>query len=179
MTPKLVAAPGMHIDDVVRASTLPLRPPPRTTEHGYLQPDEPHSLVVRDATHGLELAPGLFSLVETRLGKVQRLRTSPHLEYVDRHGVVALVRSLEATLERANWTPAQTLDDKALHDSLADARELSAGLWRAEWWCAELQVRRAVDAGSPRAQMMQLQADGHLVTLLLWDEQLLEQAGSW
>lgn len=179
MTPTLVAAPGQHIDEVGRASTLPLRLPADTAEHGFLQADEPHRLIVPDPTRRFELPAGLFSLVETRLGTVQRMRTSPHLEYLDRDAVVALVRSLEKILERAGWTPLQRFDDRALSEALASSRELSAGTWRADWWCAEIQVRRAVDAGSPRAEMMLLDHDGHLVTLLLWDEELLEQASSW
>jgi hypothetical protein len=176
---KLVAAPGMHIDDVVQRSTAALQPPAVTSEHGLMQPEDPHRLVVPDQRRGFELREGLFSLVETRLGTVQRLRSSPHLEYLDTDAAVSLLSSLSTTLARARWTNVQLMDEKALREALAESNEVSAGLWRADWWCIEITVRRAVEAGSTRAQMMQLDHDGYLVTLLLWDEQLLEQADSW
>lgn len=174
--PKLVAAPGMSLREVIAVSTAVLS----TYENdgsGLAQPNGPHRLVLRTPTGDLELPAGLFSLLQTKGPLVYRLRATPHIDHLDHDGALAFADDLIRTLLAAGWKGAGSIDVKRVDEALAGSDRVSAGPWRLKTWDAEIEIRRIVDAGSDLAAILALPGDGFLVTLLVWDEHLAAAAG--
>lgn len=177
-TPALVAAPGMLASEVVALSDVPVRPPRPDVHHGYMQPKDPHRVIVKDERRGFEIPAGLFSLVETRHDKVQRLRATPHIDYVNVEGALDVSRGLVDAMTAAGWEGAPIEVEPARFD-LAKTGFVVLGPWRAGPWVAELSIRRSVEAASEEGRAMELAEDGLLVTLHIWDEELLAEDASW
>ena len=174
--PKLVAAPGMSLREVIASSTAVLS----TYENegsGMAQPNGPHCLVLRAPGGDLELPAGLFSLLQTSGPLVYRLRVTPHIDHLDHDGALAFADELIRSLLKAGWKGANNVDAKAVDDTLAESDRVSAGPWRSRTWQAQIEIRRSVDAGSELAAILALPRDGFLVTLLVWDEHLAAAAG--
>jgi hypothetical protein len=177
-TPALVAAPGMPSSEVLKLSEMALKPPRPNIHHGYIQPKEPHRVVLKDDLHGFEIPPGLFSLVETRYDKVQRLRATPHIDYVGVDDAVAVLQVLSDSLAAAGWK-GPVFDPAPVAEQIRKSGFAVLERWRAGPWVAELNVRRSVLANSTEGREMQLEEDGHLVTLQIWDEDLLAEDEWW
>ena len=174
--PKLVAAPGMSLREVVAASTAVLS----TYENegsGMAQPNGLHRLVLRAPGGDLALPAGLFSLLQTKGPLVYRLRATPHIDHLDHDGALAFADELIRRLLAAEWQGAGNIDAKVVDEALAQADRASAGPWRLRTWEAAIEIRRIVDAGSELAAILALPGDGFLVTLLVWDEHLAAAAG--
>ena len=77
--PRLVAAPGMSLREVIASSTA-LLSTYVNEGRGLAQPDGPHRLVLRAPAGDLELPTGLFSLLQTSGPLVYRLRVTPHVD---------------------------------------------------------------------------------------------------
>ena len=175
--PKLVAAPGMTLREVVAASTAALSTYEKEGT-GLAQPAAgPHRLVLRASGRDLELPAGLFSLLQTSGPLVYRLRVTPHIDHLEHDGALAFADELIQTLLGAEWKGAGHVDAKAFADALVDGDRFSAGPWRLRTWAAELEIRRIVRGGTELAEILELPGDGFLVTLMIWDEHLAVAAG--
>jgi hypothetical protein len=174
--PRLVAAPGMTLREVIASSTAALS----TYENegrGLAQPDGPHHLVLHALGGDLELPAGLFSLLQTSGPLVYRLRVTPHIDHLDHDGALAFADVLIQSLLAAGWKGAASIDAKVVDEVLAIADRISAGPWQLRTWTAEIEIRRIVRGGTELAEVLELPGDGFLATLLIWDEHLAAAAG--
>lgn len=174
--PRLVAAPGMTLREVIAASTAALSTYEKDGR-GLAQPDGPHRLVLRAPGGDLELPAGLFSLLQTSGPLVYRLRVSPHIDHLDHDGAVAFADELIQMLLAAGWKGAGNIDAKAVDDALVDVDRVGAGPWHLRTWTAEIELRCIVRGGTELAEILELPGDGFLVTLVVWDEHLAAAAG--
>lgn len=175
-SPKLVAAPGMSLREVIASSTATLSTHEKDGR-GLAQPVGPHRLVLRAPGGDLELPAGLFSLLQTSGPLVYRLRATPHIDHLDHDGALAFADEVIRSLLAAGWKGAGNIDAKAVDDALVDGDCVSAGPWHLRTWTAEIELRRIVRGGTELAEILELHGDGFLVTLLVWDEHLATAAG--
>jgi hypothetical protein len=164
--PMVIAAPGMTLAEVAAASTAALELPPKNAERGFMQADGPHRLAIPHPKLGFELPAGLFTLVEARNDVVHTVRSSPHLDYVDRDEAVALARWLEKGLLSLGWERVHPDHDGALEPDLGEGETVAATAL-GDGWRADLQLRRVHEAGSSSARFLQLEGEGWLVTLVV------------
>ena len=168
----LVAAPRMKASAAAAYSSASFKMPADDAALGFIQPKGPHRFVLRDDDVGFETPAGLFSVVEVRRGVIFRVRTTPHLQHLERNEAVALCHRLEADMIDAGWKPLSPLDKDALVAEMKQHRELVAGQWTAGELAAEIRVKRVINEGDLQAEVLGMTADGFLVTLMIWDESL-------
>ena len=170
--PVLAAAPRMTLEQVERVSTVAFKMPPKG-RRAAVQPRDPHHFRLEDPQHGFETPATIFSVVEARDGTVTRARVSPHLDYLKLDDAVVLVRELSERFDKAQWVVLRLKSDQSIRKDLVKSNEIVAGKWEASTWVMELRVKRAIEAGSDEAALLQFDEDSYLVTLVIWDDELL------
>lgn len=175
--PILEAAPGMPAHLVKKASTATLNAPDPSRRLAILQPPEAHAFRLRcsdDTT--LDVGDSLFTVIELRHGTAYRILSTTQLDYLDRPRALdhadALIDKLEAVgfvhTERLAHEASQELAEHDEHVRIAEhTAPFGSGSWHAETW-----LRTTVRKGSKTAELLQLQDDACLVSLVVYDEAL-------
>jgi hypothetical protein len=167
----------MTLSEVASRSSLPCRPWTDGDGRGLVQPTDPHRVLLRDQVRGFELPAGLFTVLELDQKVVVRMLVTPQLGYLDGAGTLELLQSLAETLASRGWIRIQERGRTYLVARLPRAVEERVGLWRHGSWVAELRVRRAIEAGTPQARMLDCKGNAYLVTFVLWDEKKIDRLG--
>jgi hypothetical protein len=180
--PVLVAAPNMTFDAVALASTALLAPPIERDDGGWIsQPQGKHAFRLTHPTLGFELMPSLFSLIEASGRLVWRVRSTPHLRYATFAEAFEIVEVLGEKFVAASWEPRSTRERGWLERRFRRGTSLVARVYgpmpdireKAEprpSWRIEVEMRKAVDAGSVRAASLGVEGDAFLVTAVLANE---------
>jgi hypothetical protein len=178
----LVAAPSMTFDAVVDASTVELAPPTERDDGGWLaQPQGKHAFRLAHPTLGFELMPSLFSLIEASGKLVWRVRSTPQLRYATFAEAFEIVEALHEKFVAAGWESRARKERAWLERRFRRGTSMVAGVYgpmpdireAAEprpSWRIDVEMRKAIGAGSARAASLRLPGDAFLVTAVLANE---------
>jgi len=151
----------------------------RTRRRGLIQPAGAHCVHMQLQAQDqlLELPQSLFSLVELRFGVVVRVRTTLHDDHLPPDAAFALIHDTDQRLGALGFDRAgDELSDATILKQLDATERARASRWCAPWgsgtWRAELWLKRVVRAGTELADVMEVENDACLVTLVVWDEAL-------
>jgi hypothetical protein len=156
----------MSLDQVAAGTTIALKLPPRDADPGLVQPSVPHQLSIPHPEHGLELPPGLFTLIDAREHVVRIIRSSPHIDYVTPAQATRLLREIDDHMRQRGWRRLSPRDDAPLSPTLEDRDTVFAVLMGGDW-TTELRARIVHRATSESGRHLQLEDDGCLVTLVV------------
>ncbi|HEX4405610.1 MAG TPA: hypothetical protein VGM56_04495 [Byssovorax sp.] len=178
--PTLVVAPGSSFADIVTASDVVLTAPESLDGAWRVQPQGKHRVRLDHPKIGFTLPPTVYSLVEAKK-TVTRIRSTPQLGYLDLEGALALVQSLHGLFVDAGWESRRRYPNARVEWMFGSRSEVLVGTWRplpdirkiadpTAGYRVDVEVRRAVDAGTAEAKGLGLDGAGFLVTALVSDE---------
>lgn len=177
LEPWAVAAPGMMVREVHRASGVVMRLPAVTEPFAVLQPKEAHRVrVPLEGDRVLELEAGLFTIIDVRHGTVARLLATPQLSHASIVQAIDRCQYLTGRLQDLGFVLREQLDANEIHNITSEHERarvaaftapFGSGCWRADIWIAV-----AARAHSKLADMLRLSGHGCLVSVDIWDEAL-------
>ena len=176
----VVAGPGMSAGAVSQASTIDVDVKAlRTRRLGLIQPHGEHQMHIKleEKDELLELPQSLFSLVELRFGTVVRVRSALHDEHRTPADGLALAHEFAERLAQLGFESAsEEISDAAVLKQLDAHDRAQASGWCGPWGSAalraEVSIKRTVEAGTQLAEVMEMDHDGCVVSLVVWDDAL-------
>jgi hypothetical protein len=170
----LVAAPGMKSREIARLSTVSFDLPDDGDDRGLIQPSDPCAVRIDHAEHGFEVPPGRFTLVDVNRGTASRITATPQLDYTGLADTIEVVRVVATAVEAARWEWLQSPDYDVLPAELPKRKgEVILGEWKLGGWMCELRCYQALEVGSDEARIAGMADGGWLVTVIVWDRELL------
>lgn len=166
--PKLIAFPTMTIEALLASSEARIMPPP-SGEMAYLQPDGPHTWVLRAGEKDIAFPPGRFTSIETSQGRVVRIQSNPQMAYLGPAQAVARMAEVREQLTLAGFLEADTSPDDKLEREIRQSGGVRACRFRAAEWLGEVRAERAIEAGSEVGRALELTEDACLVKIMIWD----------
>ena len=177
--PRLVAGPGMTLDEVKTLSSVHMGTFESSDGRGLTQPDEPHTVLLHGLGPDVKIPEGRFTVVSTVRGPrgatVEGMVMTPVLDHLSYDDALALADVLGARFLAAGWTVkrrwarSDTLGAMKGPDRASGASVvfLAFGHWR-----TLVELTRAADGDSELGGLLGLSGDGILVTLRVHNDEL-------
>lgn len=172
IAPRLIAYPTMTVEALFASAEAPLHRPP-SGETAYLQPEGPHTWVLRAGDRDVAFPPGRFTSIETFEGRIVRILSDPQMEYLDPKQCVSRAADVRKQLADAGFLEADVFPEDALESEVRTLGGVRAcrfrGPGQAGEWMGEVRVERMIEAGSDLAKILRMEEDACLVKITIWD----------
>lgn len=176
--PRLVAGPGMTLDEVKALSTVHMGTFESSEGRGLTQPDGPHTVLFHGLGPDIRIPQGRFTVVSTvrapRGAVVESMVMTPVLDHLSYDDALALADVLGARFLAAGWTVKRRWARSDTLDAMkgpgrasgASVVFLAFGHYR-----TLIELTRAADGDSELGGILGLAGDGILVTLRVHNDE--------